>query len=812
MIRSTTRTRRILAASALTACVGSGLALAPTPAHALVALEGQFDEATFTMTEPVNRPVSKTINVLDNDVVDPSLTATVTSLSNTTSSNADTDGPYALTWDPDGDVTVTWTPDHTEREDLDVTFNYTVTDSAGQYSLVNGNDITMSVTDPDYWHSDGTALTTADDTFGTAENPVYLNREEDDYAVVSDYNNRLDGWQGVTGRDDDAVSAVYGATAIASNDTWPLLVNDYTDGTKTDTAFDIVSQPSSGTVVKSGESSKQGVGALMFVPAAQPATDYHLGYTDTNYTPAKSVWVTDPQTVSFTYRLCRSTSPQRCSAPATVTITYALEGLPDPVSKAHTYAFYEGGPTSTSATISDLATKAGYTADDLTGLTPWVTTDSEDGDSDPVEMAMSDTLTITAPVDSSLTYPSYSSSEPYSVEFKNADGAVVATLGVYAHYSAAPAAPTTSRSDGWVNVNDANQVAVSIDDEIADDNYGGGEWVGAVLDASQMSYGRAVIVKTPTRGHLTKGYSTNRLGVGDWLIDDGDLNVVYQDDSGERGEDSFVVDICAAYPVDICTRKTVYVHTTPEVDARPDTKTLRSGTASVVKVLSNDVYTDINLDVPRTPAPEKASVTLGKVPAGLHASVTRNRAVRVSGKPGTYRVGYTLRDWTGTSKSTITVKVRSNAAPVTGPTARDDHAAGRTGKPIKVSVLKNDHYTGKAKVTLLGATKGVRARVVGGKVLVTVPHRLGGDADEVVRYRLTDATGKSDTARVTVLTLAYSVTGGALKPTLPKTAKTVGAPAATQADHSDLGWVAAAGGGVLALGGVLLVRRRRRAL
>lgn len=282
------------------------------------------------------------------------------------------------------------------------------------------------------------------------------------------------------------------------------------------------------------------------------------------------------------------------------------------------------------------------------------------------------------------------------------------------------------------------------------------------------------------------------------------------------GDDALGLQICPVYPDaladGLCKTTRLTVHTVPRVAANDDAASTDPNVTVNVDVLNNDSVNNV-------PTPTAVQVVSSSVPAGVKVTVAKDRTVSVTadkryvGK--TVAFDYRDVEKAGEARATVRVKVRAAAAPVVGPTARDDHAEGRTGEQIKVPVLANDRWTGTPKVALLSAPKGVKARVVRGNVVVTVPHRLGGGADEVLRYRLTDSTGKSDTAKITVATLAQSTTGGALTPSLPDPPTTpvaaTTASASMREGHVPV-WVSA-GGGLLALvvatGGALLVRRRR---
>lgn len=241
-------------------------------------------------------------------------------------------------------------------------------------------------------------------------------------------------------------------------------------------------------------------------------------------------------------------------------------------------------------------------------------------------------------------------------------------------------------------------------------------------------------------------------------------------------------------------------------DARDDVLSVLEGDAASVDVLGNDDYTDPATVILIDDAPEGMTADLA-ADGGLAVTV-------VEGYEGseTVRLGYGLDDIGGSDTATVTVNVEmlpeDEPPAVKGPTARDDRESLQTGKPTPVKVLANDRYTGKPKVQVItdSLPKGVRAKVDDkGRVVVTVDRSQAGKPLSF-RYRLTDKTGKSDTARVTVVTPPVIVTGA--ERDLPTTA--AASPAAVQESVEQSRWL---GAGLVAAGIALLgaaVSRRRR--
>lgn len=260
------------------------------------------------------------------------------------------------------------------------------------------------------------------------------------------------------------------------------------------------------------------------------------------------------------------------------------------------------------------------------------------------------------------------------------------------------------------------------------------------------------------------------------------------------------------------------------VAAADDVVTMAAGTSLAVPlpVLANDMYAGAPI------------VELDDAPAGLNPVVANNGAVEIAADASlagqTVSFGYRFLDVNGTwrrAAARVFVTIEQPATdpepptptptpdpepptPPTptpeGPKAVDDKAVEAHDVPVQVPVLRNDQWTGDAKVELVkgSVTAGVRAAVRKGVVVLTAPERYAGKT-VTVRYRLTDESDKFDVATIRFRVkpvVDVDPTGADLIISTPATASS--APA------DDPGWTlwVALLAGSLALGAARLRGRR----
>ncbi len=224
--------------------------------------------------------------------------------------------------------------------------------------------------------------------------------------------------------------------------------------------------------------------------------------------------------------------------------------------------------------------------------------------------------------------------------------------------------------------------------------------------------------------------------------------IVYTPDAGFTGTDEFtysitdpsgasdtanvIVIVSAIEPV-------IPVNTAPQ--AANDAVSTAQDTAVVVDVLANDSDAD----------GDALTISISEAPASGTVAVQNESVLYTpaSGFTGTDEFEYTVTDPSGaTDTATVSISVSSvNAAPVAG----DDSVSTTEDVAILVAVLDNDiDPDGDAlSIDITGAPSDGTAVVQGSDVLYTPDSGFSG-TDEFI-YTLTDDSGETDTATVTVL-------------------------------------------------------------
>ncbi|MCX7522081.1 Ig-like domain-containing protein [Microbacterium sp. STN6] len=157
--------------------------------------------------------------------------------------------------------------------------------------------------------------------------------------------------------------------------------------------------------------------------------------------------------------------------------------------------------------------------------------------------------------------------------------------------------------------------------------------------------------------------------------------------------------------------------------------------------------------------PEGDSVSL----RGIATAPALGRITKTTGSSFTYQayaasVGtdtftYTVEDTYGKSATgTVNIGIIPRPSTVKPPTAVDDHVEVKPGKTASVPVLLNDSdpngYVISLEKKLPEVQQPLKARVVGGNVLVTAPVNEGA---WVIRYQITNGQGGSATAFIQVV-------------------------------------------------------------
>lgn len=854
------RTVRRFAAASLTALVLATGLYGAAPATALEGPQAYEDEWWETFPYQTTPPTSISGNFLENDFWDPEHTATVTSVVFTEPTGAHADYPglpgFSLDWRPDGSFTATWDTydDPQIAVPMRVVYgHYTLTDSAGQSSRAPFHFVVSQGERPYVPPPTPDLPLTLEDEVGLGKEYYFtdewyepcgdpldpqrlcIRTAHRDETAVPVGSSGIVTLTTLDGPNDPGSSFMKGALQGAPATQWDRdglyyeITQQPADGRVIVEPFKVISR-ADGTTGEEVDPNGPGIlqrskpARLHFEPTAKPAPGDFLkseGALDRG-----EKWTDVAGSTSFEYRVCSSVSGE-CSNTARVGFDYlhhhvwtawhktapGSEFVPERAGTAFTFdpqeEFLRSG--------TDGATGGeGIPFPDASALS--------EAEMVVVESQTSPQLgaSVTGGKITVASLPQPGEYGAVVVAWTDATGVTLAML-IADFWTMAPPPPAVSVApdEWWAEVGQSIGIYPFLNDGAPQRAVRWGdlrEFPEAPEDWRQpyALHTRPVLGTTGGREH-TDGWVRRR--------------GIHRDDAlgytagSVPGTEVLDYRLCHGHPTDAGCSETsqITIHVTPEVAAVNDTAATEPGAPVTVPVLANDVFNDVMSDSEWAPTMKRAEVSLveGSLPDDVEAVVHSDRTVTVTA-PEAYAGKsvsgeYRLRDFTGTSTARFTVEVGAQPEPVVPPKARDDKASSVHGVPVDVRVLANDQFKGEGKVRVIEGSvpKGVKAKVNDrGIVTLTAPKRLAGESYSL-QYRLTDRTGKSDTAtiRVKVAPDLVIVTGADRIPH-PRTGELVERKPAEATDADDSTAAAWVIGGVAALtllgvaAGIGVARRR----
>lgn len=697
------RTIRRQAAFGLTVTViGGGLFLAPASA-----LEGPNTADDFY--EQVGRGRA-TFDVLGNDAWDPAHTARVVSAqvvgqpfasySYRTGPNSQQITAPTVTVNPDDTITVDFGAYTLDTPSLYrvAEIAYALRDSAGQSATGYARIVERRDDEP---------IQAADDTYPAAGNGVLrISSESGDWVGVNTNGRDL--------LDNDSFGAL-GAVRV-----------------------EILSDPALGTVeVERQPGFFQG----------NPAISNGLGLT---YTPRvdESEWVstwnpdaytsieqTAERADSFSYRIC-STVTSECSASADASLTYLATRTAKLPQGSAVQTYWTGGPMSDTfdpreGALQNNRWNDAYVAGVEAG-TPVLA--NVRGNTDFGDLADNGDGTWTH-----TRAPGQTAGQKFVVEWRDSAERVLAVTDL-GYYNRDADALTLTDDEVWVARGQVSTIRPLLNDALPfGQNLGSSvAWVGAPQPSWVRDVAPAMLGDARWNGN-DSGTRTSVSANDRIMYTAGDV----------IGTEVVPYTICSPYPTDAgCATANMTIHVAPLVAAENDATDVEAGSPVTIPVLGNDTFTDI----PK----RNASVTLLDLPAGITAEINSDRTVTVVANPSmrgkAIDFDYLLADFTGSTTATVTIDVADEDAPppVVAPDAADDATQVVAGSSVTVDVLANDTHGANPTVTMAsGAPPGVTTEVTDNQVEVKVSDNFDGDTINL-DYLLTDVTGLSDTATLTV--------------------------------------------------------------